>query len=142
MWDEINFKSVTKCLNETKTNNCNVLPSPSPRTVSAAPPLQQPQQQQQLPLLPSLPGADLSSDGVQLTLTVPPTVLSGHNVTLRCEHRAARDSDELYSLKWYKQRSLGETHGREFVRYTPKEIPAVKIFPLHGVTVDVSSRSE
>ncbi|XP_055635579.1 uncharacterized protein LOC129775208 isoform X2 [Toxorhynchites rutilus septentrionalis] len=38
------------------------------------------------------------------------------------------DGENLYSVKWYKGR-------REFYRYTPKENPAMQIFPLTGVQV-------
>lgn len=62
-------------------------------------------------------------------VTVPGAVESGKNAILVCEHDV--ESDTLYSVKWYKGR-------REFFRYTPKEIPAVKIFPIAGIIVDVS----
>lgn len=39
------------------------------------------------------------------------------------------DNDTLYSVKWYKGK-------HEFFRYTPKEIPAFKIFPCQGVNVN------
>lgn len=80
--------------------------------------------------------AQSSVRALRLTLAVPASVETGQNVTLACDHDP--EGDELYAVKWYRQRTLGETRGREFVRYTPKEIPAVKFFPLHGVTVDVS----
>uniref|UniRef100_A0A182F1W7 Uncharacterized protein n=2 Tax=Anopheles albimanus TaxID=7167 RepID=A0A182F1W7_ANOAL len=41
------------------------------------------------------------------------------------------EGDELYSVKWYKGK-------REFFRYTPKEIPALKAFHVAGVTVELS----
>lgn len=41
------------------------------------------------------------------------------------------EGDSLYAVKWYKGR-------REFYRYTPKENPAMKIFPAPGVFVVVS----
>lgn len=62
-------------------------------------------------------------------VTVPSAIESGKNAVLVCEHDL--ETDTLYSVKWYKGR-------REFFRYTPKEIPAVKVFPLPGITVDVS----
>lgn len=42
------------------------------------------------------------------------------------------EGDSLYSVKWYKGR-------REFYRYSPKENPAMKTFPIAGVHVVVSS---
>lgn len=62
-------------------------------------------------------------------VTVPNAVQSGNNATLVCEHDT--EGDTLYSVKWYKGR-------REFFRYTPKEIPAVKIFSMPGISIDVS----
>lgn len=62
-------------------------------------------------------------------VTVPSAVENGKNATLVCEHDT--EGDTLYSIKWYKGR-------REFFRYTPKEIPAVKIFSMPGISVDVS----
>lgn len=47
---------------------------------------------------------------------------------LVCEYELGYDT--LYSLKWYKGR-------HEFYRYTPKEIPAVKLFFKNGIKVDV-----
>jgi hypothetical protein len=41
------------------------------------------------------------------------------------------EGDSLYSVKWYKGR-------REFYRYSPKENPAMKTFPIAGVHVVVS----
>lgn len=82
------------------------------------------------------PQSSIVVQALRLTLAVPATVETGQNVTLVCDHDP--EGDELYAVKWYRQRTLGETRGREFVRYTPKEIPAVKYFPLHGITVDVS----
>lgn len=60
---------------------------------------------------------------------MPAAVPSGHNATLVCEHDM--EGDVLYSVKWYKGR-------REFFRFTPKEIPAVKLFPMHGINIEVS----
>lgn len=62
-------------------------------------------------------------------VVVPRAVESGKNATLVCEHDA--EGDTLYSVKWYKGR-------HEFFRYTPKEIPAVKLFSMPGISVDVS----
>jgi hypothetical protein len=41
------------------------------------------------------------------------------------------EGDSLYSVKWYKGR-------REFYRYSPKETPPMKAFPMPGVHVVVS----
>lgn len=42
------------------------------------------------------------------------------------------ENDTLYSIKWYKGR-------REFYRYLPKENPAVKLFPMLGISVEVTT---
>lgn len=45
---------------------------------------------------------------------------------LRCSYNL--EGDALYAVKWYKGRG-------EFFRYTPKEIPPTKQFPIYGLTV-------
>ena len=62
-------------------------------------------------------------------VTVPQAVKRGDNAILYC--RYDMEDDTLYSVKWYKGR-------REFYRYTPKENPAMKIFQIAGVKVEVS----
>lgn len=63
-------------------------------------------------------------------VTVPMAVKKGDNAHLICNYDL--EGDTLYSVKWYKGR-------REFYRYTPKENPGMKIFPLAGINVDVSA---
>lgn len=63
-------------------------------------------------------------------LTIPTAVRKGDNALLICNYDL--ENDTLYTVKWYKGR-------REFYRYTPKENPAMKTFPLGGITVDVST---
>lgn len=67
--------------------------------------------------------------GLRVNVTVPKAVTSGSNATIVCDHDL--DSDNVYTVKWYKG-----TH--EFFRYTPREFPALKLFWLPGVKVDVS----
>lgn len=62
-------------------------------------------------------------------VTVPNAIQSGRNAILTCEYEL--ENEDLYSVKWYKGK-------REFFRYTPKEIPSIKIFKLPGIRVDVS----
>lgn len=62
-------------------------------------------------------------------VTVPQAVRRGDNAMLYCHYDM--DGENLYSVKWYKGR-------REFYRYTPKENPAMKVFPVAGVIVKVS----
>lgn len=66
--------------------------------------------------------------GLEIHVTVPSAVENGKNAILACEYELGYDT--LYSLKWYKGR-------HEFYRYTPKEIPAVKLFLKNGIKVDV-----
>lgn len=61
-------------------------------------------------------------------IKVPTTVENGKNAILACEFELGYDT--LYSLKWYKGK-------HEFYRYTPKEIPTVKLFFINGIQVDV-----
>lgn len=61
---------------------------------------------------------------------IPTAVRKADNVVLNCYYDM--EGDSLYSVKWYKGR-------REFYRYSPKENPAMKTFPIAGVHVVVSS---
>jgi hypothetical protein len=61
-------------------------------------------------------------------LTIPMAVRRGDNVTFNCYFDI--EDDGLYSVKWYKG-------AKEFSRFTPKENPALKIFPNNFVTVKV-----
>lgn len=53
------------------------------------------------------------------------------NSTVRLECFYEMEGEDLYSVKWYKD-------GHEFYRYSPAQQPSIKVFPLAGVTVDVS----
>ncbi|XP_068085278.1 uncharacterized protein [Anabrus simplex] len=66
-------------------------------------------------------------------VVVPAAILRGHSAVLLCHFDL--EGDSLYSVKWYKGR-------REFYRYTPKEDPAMKIFPIHGMRVDRSRSND
>ena len=63
-----------------------------------------------------------------VNVTIPQAVKKGDNALFVCEYDL--EGDTLYSVKWYKG-------GREFYRYTPKENPAMKIFPVPGISVEV-----
>lgn len=63
-------------------------------------------------------------------VTVPLAVRRGDNAQLICKYDL--ENDTLYSVKWYKGL-------REFYRYLPKENPAMKLFNVAGIAVDVSS---
>lgn len=64
-----------------------------------------------------------------VSVTIPNAIQSGRNAIMTCDYEL--ENDDLYSVKWYKGK-------REFFRYTPKEIPSIKIFKLPGIRVDVS----
>ncbi|XP_068247262.1 uncharacterized protein [Palaemon carinicauda] len=63
-------------------------------------------------------------------LGVPPVVVSGTNVQLKCsyEHRTDRP-DPLYSIKWYRGVD-------QFYEYVPKKDPPVKVYPRPHLNVD------
>lgn len=64
-----------------------------------------------------------------IDVSVPKAVESGKNAVLTCEYDT--ENEGLYSVKWYKG-------NREFFRFTPKEIPAEKVFRFPGLNVNVS----
>ncbi|RZF44468.1 hypothetical protein LSTR_LSTR002241 [Laodelphax striatellus] len=69
-------------------------------------------------------------------VTVPIAVTRGDNARLRCHFDL--EGDQLYSVKWY----FGP---REFYRYTPREKPAIKMFPVmmnKALDIDTSSSNE
>lgn len=65
-------------------------------------------------------------------VSVPKAARRGDSVILHCHYDL--EGDPLYAIKWYKGRA-------EFYRYTPKEKPPMKLFPIPGLSdlvVDVS----
>ncbi|ERL93758.1 hypothetical protein D910_11044 [Dendroctonus ponderosae] len=62
-------------------------------------------------------------------LIVPSHSLKNDSVVMQCHYKLGDET--LYSVKWYKD-------GNEFYRYVPRNSPATQVFPLVGVTVDVS----
>lgn len=64
---------------------------------------------------------------------MPAAIEKGGNAKLFCDYNL--EGDELYSVKWYKGK-------REFYRYTPKENPALKVFPVSGIFVEVSEHAD
>lgn len=67
--------------------------------------------------------------GLNVRVEVPPYVKAGETAILRCKYDLG--SDPLYAVKWYKGK-------QEFYRYTPKESPSAKSFPIVGLQIDVS----
>ncbi|XP_036321972.1 uncharacterized protein LOC118735986 isoform X2 [Rhagoletis pomonella] len=73
---------------------------------------------------------DTSTALSNVSVSIPSAVKRGDNAILICNYNL--EYDNLYTVKWYRGR-------REFYRYTPKENPALKIFPASGgYTVDMS----
>ncbi|XKL61606.1 hypothetical protein PGB90_001439 [Kerria lacca] len=66
-------------------------------------------------------------------LDIPVAVKPGETVVMMCTYDL--EGDDLYSVKWYKGR-------QEFYRYVPKELPHIKVFPLLGITVDISQSGQ
>lgn len=73
------------------------------------------------------------SDASGLTLVevrIPNHTVRDQSARLECHFDL--DGEALYSVKWYKD-------GNEFYRYIPRDMPPAQVFPLPGVTVDVST---
>lgn len=69
--------------------------------------------------------------GLRMTaLQIPQHVAINQTVKMECNFNL--DQELLYSVKWYKD-------GHEFYRFVPKDSPAVQVFPVPGVSVDVSN---
>ncbi len=63
-------------------------------------------------------------------VVVPPAVSLGSHVTLTCLYDLEHN-ESLYAVKFYLETE-------EFYRYVPKEVPAIQIFPITGLDIDVS----
>ncbi|KOB67698.1 Uncharacterized protein OBRU01_19396 [Operophtera brumata] len=63
-------------------------------------------------------------------MIVPDSVEKGSKVEMKCLYDL--EQEELYSVKWYR----GD---REFCRYSPKDVPPLKVFRIPGIEVHVSS---
>lgn len=64
---------------------------------------------------------------------IPMHTVRDQNARLECHFDL--EGEALYSVKWYKD-------GNEFFRYVPRDQPPAQLFPLPGVTVDVSIQSK
>lgn len=70
------------------------------------------------------------SFGLRLTeVRIPNHTVRDSAARLECHYDL--DGEALYSVKWYKD-------GNEFYRYVPRDMPPAQVFPLPGVSVDVS----
>lgn len=61
---------------------------------------------------------------------IPMAVEQGESAALQCFYDL--EGDQLYAAKWYRR-------GREFYRYTPRDDPPSKFFPLDGVNVQLEN---
>lgn len=64
-----------------------------------------------------------------VVLRVPEAAKTGGSLSLSCDF--SLEQEQLYSVKFYQ----GD---KEFYRYVPEESPPTRVFPIEGVTVDVS----
>ncbi|XP_043279453.1 uncharacterized protein [Venturia canescens] len=79
----------------------------------------------------SYPGA---TRALRMTaLQIPQHVAINQTVKMECNFNL--DRELLYSVKWYKD-------GHEFYRFVPKDSPAVQVFPVPGVSVDINHSTE
>ncbi|GBP58265.1 hypothetical protein EVAR_38327_1 [Eumeta japonica] len=60
-------------------------------------------------------------------ILAPEAVKRGTLVEMRCHYDLEQET--LYSVKWYR----GD---REFCRYSPREVPPLKVFPIPGIEVE------
>lgn len=72
--------------------------------------------------------------GLRLSsVEVPPVVASGSRVVLTCSYEHSEELPQaLYSVKWYRGVD-------QFYEYLPGRSPAMKVFPVEDIEVDVSS---
>ncbi|KAL9707268.1 hypothetical protein quinque_010786 [Culex quinquefasciatus] len=72
---------------------------------------------------------DFVSTVKDVRVNVPAAIRRGDSANLICHYDM--EGAVLYTVKWYKGK-------REFFRYTPKENPSMKAFPVLGITVERS----
>ncbi|XP_041985512.1 uncharacterized protein LOC121737844 [Aricia agestis] len=60
-------------------------------------------------------------------MVIPEAVERGTPVVIKCMYDL--EKEDLYQVKWYR----GD---REFCRYSPRDVPPLKIFPINGIEVD------
>ncbi|CAB4060472.1 unnamed protein product [Lepeophtheirus salmonis] len=68
-----------------------------------------------------------------LSVRIPEHIQKGQTADLTCSYNLGGDT--LYSVKWYKGR-------HEFFRYMPHEYPAVKIFPVKGMKINMTASDQ
>ncbi|CAK1549473.1 unnamed protein product [Leptosia nina] len=60
-------------------------------------------------------------------MVIPEAVERGKPAVIKCVYDL--EAEELYQVKWYR----GD---REFCRYSPRDVPPLKVFPIPGIEVD------
>ncbi|XP_021966238.1 uncharacterized protein LOC110861439 [Folsomia candida] len=68
------------------------------------------------------------------SVVIPEYVILGKGGILECGFELGLEDSGLYALKWYKDND-------EFFRFKPSDQPHITVFPLKGVTVNVSGSS-
>ncbi|XP_033214732.1 uncharacterized protein LOC117171484 [Belonocnema kinseyi] len=71
---------------------------------------------------------------IRVNVIVPKEADVGTSINLRCEWSLAK-GDTLYSVKWYKD-------DHEFFRYVPDQQPRIQTFPLNGIYLDETDKTE
>ncbi|CAG9578642.1 unnamed protein product [Danaus chrysippus] len=60
-------------------------------------------------------------------MMIPEAVERGKPAVIKCMYDL--EKEDLYQVKWYR----GD---REFCRYSPRDVPPLKVFPISGIEVD------
>nr|XP_032515121.1 uncharacterized protein LOC116768496 [Danaus plexippus plexippus] len=60
-------------------------------------------------------------------MMIPEAVERGKPAVIKCMYDL--EKEDLYQVKWYR----GD---REFCRYSPRDVPPLKVFPISGIDVD------
>ncbi|XP_038214720.1 uncharacterized protein LOC119834433 [Zerene cesonia] len=60
-------------------------------------------------------------------MVIPEAVERGKAAVIKCMYDL--ENEDLYQVKWYR----GD---REFCRYSPRDVPPLKVFPIPGIEVD------
>lgn len=71
---------------------------------------------------------------IRVNVIVPTEAEVGKSINLKCEWSLSK-GDALYSVKWYKD-------DHEFFRYVPDQHPKIQTFPLNGVYLDKTEKTE
>ncbi|XP_045533117.1 uncharacterized protein LOC123720519 isoform X1 [Pieris brassicae] len=59
-------------------------------------------------------------------MIIPEAVERGKTAVIKCIFEL--ENEDLYQVKWYR-------NDEEFCRYAPRDVPPLKVFPVHGIEV-------